>query len=521
MNSLYEQFLVALHAVWHRRWLALAVAWGLALVGWLVVALIPNSYESSARVYVSMQSILPTQVGISPVDQQKAIDRVRDTLTSATNLEKVIRRTDLGLRATSDAEVAEMVDKLRTQITIKALQDNLFTITSVSRVSGLSDAQNAKLARSVVQNLIDLFVEGNLAGGRIEMTQTLRFLDDQLRQREKDLEAAEARRVAFEQKFLGLMPGQGSIGSRIDAARNEMDNIDQQLVAANSSLSAVNSQLAGIQPTVAAPSITINNGGASSSDGSTAGRIAALQGQIADGMARGWTEKYPDIVAARAQIARLQAQAAREPHSAAVTGATQPNPMYVTLKTMAAERGATVAALSARRTQLANDLAQLTAKQTEEPGVAAQEAQLNRDYAVLKEQYDKLLGDREEVRLRSAVQNKTDSVKFQVIDPPNLPRVPVAPNRPLLLTVILLFAVAAGIAVAFAKGQLQMTYPTARALETATGLQVVGTVSDVLTPVARLRQQLQFKWFAGLGAGLGGFYALLMAIEFIQRSGIA
>jgi len=68
MNSLYEQFLVALHAVWHRRWLALAIAWGVALVGWLVVALIPNSYESSARVYVSMQSLLPTQVGITQVD---------------------------------------------------------------------------------------------------------------------------------------------------------------------------------------------------------------------------------------------------------------------------------------------------------------------------------------------------------------------------------------------------------------------------------------------------------------------
>jgi polysaccharide chain length determinant protein (PEP-CTERM system associated) len=371
-----------------------------------------------------------------------------------------------------------------------------------------------------VQNLIDLFVEGNLSGGRVEMTQTLRFLDDQLAQREKDLEAAEARRVAFEQKFLGLMPGQGSIGSRIEAARTEMDNIDQQLVAANSSLSAVNSQLVGIAPTVAAPSITINNGGVSS-DGSTAGRIATLQGQIADGMARGWTEQHPDIVSARSQIARLQAQAAREPRSAAVIGATQPNPMYVTLKSMAAERGAQAAALNARRGQISGDLAQLTAKQTAEPGVAAQEAQLNRDYDVLKTQYDKLLQDREDVRLRSAVTNKTDSVKFQVIDPPSLPRVPVAPNRPLLLTIILLFAVGAGVAIAFAKGQLQMTYPTARALETATGLPVIGTVSDVLTPVARLRQQVQLKWFAGLGAGLGGFYALLMAIEFIQRSGIA
>ena len=46
MNSLQDEVLTALHAVWNRRWLALAVAWGVCLIGWLIVALIPNSYES-------------------------------------------------------------------------------------------------------------------------------------------------------------------------------------------------------------------------------------------------------------------------------------------------------------------------------------------------------------------------------------------------------------------------------------------------------------------------------------------
>src|SRR3546814_7293241 len=49
MDGLYEQFRIALHSVWRRRWLALAVAWGLCLAGWLVIALIPNIYQSRAR----------------------------------------------------------------------------------------------------------------------------------------------------------------------------------------------------------------------------------------------------------------------------------------------------------------------------------------------------------------------------------------------------------------------------------------------------------------------------------------
>ncbi len=49
MSAILEELRAALWSVWNRRWLALAVAWGLCLVGWLAVALFPNTYESQAR----------------------------------------------------------------------------------------------------------------------------------------------------------------------------------------------------------------------------------------------------------------------------------------------------------------------------------------------------------------------------------------------------------------------------------------------------------------------------------------
>ena len=45
MDGLYEQFRIALHQIWMRRWLALAVAWGRCVLGWRGIALIPNTYE--------------------------------------------------------------------------------------------------------------------------------------------------------------------------------------------------------------------------------------------------------------------------------------------------------------------------------------------------------------------------------------------------------------------------------------------------------------------------------------------
>src|SRR3546814_11936336 len=74
---------------------------------------------------------------------------------------------------------------------------------------------------------------------------------------------------------------------------------------------------------------------------------------------------------------------------------------------MQAEKQAMVAALSARKAQLASDLARLTSTQTSDPGIVSEQAQLSRNYEVLKDQYDKLLADRDAVRLRGEVQSET------------------------------------------------------------------------------------------------------------------
>ena len=45
-------------AVWRHRWLALAAAWLICGVGWVAVSLMPNQFESSARIYVNVDAVL-------------------------------------------------------------------------------------------------------------------------------------------------------------------------------------------------------------------------------------------------------------------------------------------------------------------------------------------------------------------------------------------------------------------------------------------------------------------------------
>lgn len=497
MTSLYDEFRIAVHSVWNRRWLALSVAWGVCLIGWLIVAMIPNRYESKAQIQIRTQTMLSDQVGINPQDQRKNIQQIGQTLISSGNLEKVIRGTELGATISTPAEMAGKIEALRTNIEVKPEQDDFFAI-SVKQSSG-------KLARDVIQKLIDVAEDDSIAGDRKEMSQTLRFLDAQIQARAKELQEAEAKRVAYETQNLGLLPGVGSVSQRIEASRAELSQIDSQLIQARSALAALNGQLAGTPATLNSPAA---GGGAPSALGQAQGELASMR-------ARGFTDSHPDVIAIRNQIANLRAQGGGGGGSAG--GFRTPNPAYSSLQSMRAEREAAVTALQARKSALQADMSQLAAKQTAEPGVAAEYQRINRDYEVKKEQYDKLLVNRDQMRLRGQVESQTDAVQFRVVKEPSFSNVPAAPNRPLLLLGILVVGIGAGVGTAFALGHLQTSFPTAAKLEKASGLPVIGSISQMLTRADREKRKQKMKLFYGASGGLIGVFALLLVAEFVQR----
>ncbi|RDE06580.1 XrtA system polysaccharide chain length determinant [Sphingomonas aracearum] len=501
MNGLYDEVRLALHGIWTRRWIALAVAWGIALLGWFAVSQIPNTYESRARVFVQLSNVLPDAVGINPQMAQKNVDTVRQTLVSAVNLEKVVRGTDLANTVATPADLAARVAGLSQAIKITPQQDNLFEITA--------KAPSPKIASAVVQKLIDIFVETNLAGDRSQTSQSLRFLDAQLSQRQKQLQEAEAKRTDFQNRYLGSLPGTGSLTDRMGAARQQMSQVDGDLAAAQSSLAAINGQMAGTATTVAGP-------GGTGATGPARARLSAIQGQIADARARGFTDQHPDMMALRSQLAQATAAARAEPVGTVGAGASA-NPLYLSLKSMQADKQAQVAALQMRKAQLQGDLDQISGKLAGDPAVAAEQGQIERDYQVLKDQYDKLLADREEIAVRGQAQTQTDAVKFNVVDPPTRPTVPAAPNRTLLLTGVLIAAIGGGIGAAFALGQLQTTFATSAKLEKTTGLPVIGTVREMVGKAEIAARRRRLLYFAGGGGALAVAYVALLGVEMIQR----
>ena len=204
MDSLFEQLRIALHSVWRQRWM------------------LPNSYASEAKVSIQTPSLLSDKIGVTPAERQAGVDRVRQTLTSEANLETIVRGTDLNRQVVTDRDLAAQVAGLRRNIQVTALPDNILQIKATASSPALSNVENARLATAIAQKLIDLFVNDNLAGGRGETVQAIRFFDGKIAALERQLGDAEQRRVEFESRYMGLLPGEGSIGQRMTAARTEL-----------------------------------------------------------------------------------------------------------------------------------------------------------------------------------------------------------------------------------------------------------------------------------------------------------
>jgi polysaccharide chain length determinant protein (PEP-CTERM system associated) len=179
--------------------------------------------------------------------------------------------------------------------------------------------------------------------------------------------------------------------------------------------------------------------------------------------------------------------------------------MLQQMKVALTEADAKVAAIKARVQEFNARNERLLAQSNAVPEVESQLAQLNRDYIINKDNYEKLIGRREAAKLSGELSSTTDMMAFKIIDPPTVPFSPMGPNRPLLFSAALGAALGAGVAAALLISQIRPTFLSPAELRDATGLSVLGTVSMNWTTLQQVRRQ---RARYGFGACLGGLFLL-------------
>jgi len=538
MQEIVQQVFATARGMWAFRWPALIVAWVVAAIGVVVVWKIPDQYEAAARIYVDTDSILkPLMSGLAVqpnVDQQ--IGMLSRTLVSRPNIEKLIRMADLDLKNRSPNEQEALIERLMKTIEIRGAGGvNLYSLA-------YRDTEQEK-AKRVVQGMASIFIESGLGAGRKDTDSAKTFLADQIKTYESKLEEAEGRLKDFRLRNIERQGGDGKdVATRLGEVSSQFEAARLQLREAEQSRDAAKRQLAearGQSPSSALPNLL---GGLSMAAGGPPAvstpeidaRIDAQQRSL-DSLLQRFTDRHPDVTNTRRLISDLEEQKRKEvvelQRKAAIVAAAQAanrgtasnaNDSLAAqeLSRMLATAEVQVAALKARADEYGSRMAATRESLKTAPQLEAEAAQINRDYAVTKQNYDSLVQRRQSAVMSGELDIASGVADFKLIDPPRVTPKPVSPNRLLLLPMALVAALGAGLFFAFVAAQIRPTFSDADTLRLRTGLPLLGVVSLLTTEDDRRRERGGLVRFVSASGGLVGlFIAGLIAMTLMNRYG--
>jgi len=511
MDEVINRIRIILRGMWHRRWVGLLVAWVVACAGAVLVLLVPDKYEATARVYVDTQSILkPLMSGlvVEPnVDQQ--VMMLSRTLISRPNIEKLIRMADLDLGVRSKDAQDALIDSLTRSLEIKNVgRDNLYSLSYRD-----TDPEKAK---RVIQSFVSIFVESSLGDNHKDSEVAKQFIDEQIKSYEGKLQEAETRLKEFKLRNIDVETSDGKgVVEQLGGISAQLNQAELELREAENARDSAKRQMD--QEHAAHTRNLTQDSGSSVSTPDLDTRIETQQRSL-DALLQRYTDQHPDVISAKRLIQELEAQKRIE--VAALRKAALENPDAAPLQSpaeqemarMLANSEVQVASLRARVAEYTSRYQKARELLKTAPQVEAEFSQLNRDYDVNKKNYIDMVARRESATISGELGSAAGVAEFRLIDPPRASSKPVAPNRLLLLPLTLMAAIAAGVAVSFLLSQIRAVFFDARSLGDAFGLPVLGAVTLQVDDALLAARKTELKKFLGVFGALVLLYVIGMAV---------
>jgi polysaccharide chain length determinant protein (PEP-CTERM system associated) len=516
MQEIIRLALFYLSGIWRYRWFVLIVAAIASPIGWAYVASLPDTYRSSARVYVDTDSVLtPLLSGLAiNTNEQQRVRMMTTVLFGRENMEKLARMTDMDLRANTPEQMDRLVNGLKRRVKLQRGGNNTYSISFADR--------SPELAKRVVQSMLTIFVESNLGSSRQDQDSAERFLQREIKDYERRLIDAERKLKDFKMRNLDLLSEKGSYYSRLKQSKQGLIAAQDELALAESRREEMAQQLEYMESDGASLPYfeTWLEDSSKKVTNPLDTKIAEMEAQV-DNLLIRYTERHPEVIAMRRALARLEDRRNRQRDTyvaeqrsseVAVVRSLAESPVYQEMRLRLASAETDLAAQETRVASLRDKIEKFQTAVDEVLQIEAEEKQLNRDYGILQKNHQTLLTRLEQARLTREVDTSVDTVKFRTLDPPRVPKRPSGPDRVGMSSQVFGGSLLAGLGVAFLLAQLRPVFFDRRQLSELTGVPVLGSINLVTIPRQRMRQRLANLAFAlGLLILIGG-YAVVMTV---------
>jgi uncharacterized protein involved in exopolysaccharide biosynthesis len=550
-----------------RKWVGIIV-FLLCFAASVTIALIlPPLYESTATILIEEPDV-PDDLVKSTVSTFAAqrLQVIQQRVMTSQNLSSIIDRFGLYKTALETQPRSQVIDGMRSKIDLEVVSANLLGPQTQKQQQQQQNAASIaftlafdygdpRLAQQVANRLADLYLAENAQSRQEQAAGTTEFLATESQKLLADVQTLGQRLQDFKSKYAGSLPEQFALNNQIlnQAQTALMDN-RRDLQAAMEKRAFLENQLAQISPyspmtsqgQPATPQaqlmalelqyvdLTAKYGpthpdvvrvkkqidslkqelGTGGGDTSAQAQLSQLQGQLSEALQR-YGEKHPTVQKLRKQIADLQGEMAKAPSQTVLTAPKGPpdNPVFIQLQTQLGDAEADMRGLQAQTSALQAKVDDLEKKVLQTPAIEGEYNSLTEQYNAAVQRYQTFKDKEADAQVAQNMEQQSKGETFSVIEAPQLPEVPVSPNRKLILAGGFVLSGMLGVALMVALELLDPRIYQVKHLHSVFAEVPLATVPYITT-----QTEVRWRWIRRLGIASGFVLVVAGSLAYVNQA---
>lgn len=456
-----------------RRWW-FVIPTTIGVVASLVLALtLPAQYEAVATVTVE-PPVIPDKLAPNTIasDTETRYENLKLQLLARDSLSSIITDFNLFEGATTAREV--QVEALRERISIAPLPPAIVDPRKPVELNSFRVSfrySNPKIAAEVSNRLARDFISANLRDRTSLADGTMEFFDQQLQKARTSLADVARQITDYKENFQGELPEQLLLNrDRLERNRFDLANTEAKLETARDQGRLLNESIQEMRL-------------ATSSDQSDPSlRKRTLSIDLNRQLAQGKTDKHPDIIHTRAEIAQLEEMIALNEDEPVASR----EELEMRNKLRDYEVDSKVLAGEVER--LKADIAEYEQRIENTPRRAAELDHLEQQYKNINESIRTLQLKQVDAEIGKTIETNNKGERFRVVESAEIPTSPVSPNRPVWFTAGTLLGMMVGLGLLVLREMSDRSFHSVMDVQNSLGLPVLAAVPEVMLATRAVRR---------------------------------
>jgi succinoglycan biosynthesis transport protein ExoP len=416
-----EQYLaIAKRRVWYAIIPFVAVL-GAVLV---VIELMPPVYRSEGKIAVESQQVpegFVTSTVIGYANERIGI--VKQRVMTKARLLDIIDRYKLFPELRGRVPDSVLVNKLRKMIFLDLVRDTPGTGGTLAFTLAF-EYGDPHIAASVAEDLVNMYLAESVKARANRATETTEFLKQQTARLAEQVAARDAQIAEYKQEHGDALPEHlGMRMNMLQTSESSVRDLERQILGLEEHRRLLEIQRATVG--------TILSTGAVNETPilSPAQKLSALKAELAEKSAV-YQAAHPDLKNLRRRISQLRRQVAAEgakPGPQTSSSATDPARARIESEIVSIDKR--IASLRREKKELQDKIKTLQANIMETPQVERGLKELTRGYDTLVAEYEQLSAKQRAAEVSENLEVEQKAERLVLLEPPQVPSVPVWPNK--------------------------------------------------------------------------------------------